>query len=101
MTSTTAAPMIQKNRRSPDSAHPPSRAGGTASPEVPRVSHSQWRNTYSRMNCAARVAIARYKPLSRSDGMPKNAPTPAVTIPASGIASQNGRCARAARIAAA
>src|ERR687887_165343 len=40
-----------------------------------------WLMHHSMMNCAARVAMARYSPLIRRDGMPKNAPTTAAIGP--------------------
>jgi hypothetical protein len=39
------------------------------------------RNAQSTKNCAASVATARYRPLIRSDGMPKNTPTMVAKTP--------------------
>ena len=44
----------------------------------------------SMMTCAASVAIARYRPLIRTDGSPNASPTTAVTHAASGTLNQNG-----------
>ena len=44
-------------------------------PFTPPVIDSQWTTVNSTMKWAASVAIARYSPFSRSEGMPKTIPT--------------------------
>ena len=43
------------------------------------------------MNCAAKVAIARYKPFTLAAGIPKIKPTNAVIIAAEGIETHTGK----------
>ena len=59
-------------------------------PPTPPVTASQCTAVNSTMKCAASVAIARYKPLSLSEGMPKIMPATAATIPEAGQAIKNG-----------
>ena len=68
------------------SGTPKTVGGGTMSPITPLVMLSQWMITYVVMKCADSVAMARYRPLRRSDGMPKIRPTPEAVRAPSGIA---------------
>jgi hypothetical protein len=59
-----------------------------------------WLIVHSMMSCAASVAIARYSPLMRSDGMPTSAPIAAAINPPAGTEIQKGACSLVIRWAA-
>ncbi|MNI50054.1 hypothetical protein D3C85_1115630 [compost metagenome] len=59
---------------------PSTRAGGTCKPLVPPV-NSQFAKMKCAMNEAAMVEIARYRPFTRSDGMPTSKPPSIATTP--------------------
>ena len=54
------------------------------------VNHLMRRKAQSTKNCAASVATARYRPLMRSDGMPKSTPTTVAQTPPSSSAASSG-----------
>ena len=54
------------------------------------VNHVIRKNAQSQKNCAAKVATAKYKPLTRKLGTPKNIPTKVENTPPKRIASTTG-----------
>ncbi len=56
-------------------------------------------NINSKINWAARVAIQRYSPFTRREGMPINRPAAAATTPAKGMESQKEKPSRVTRMA--
>ena len=54
------------------------------------MNHLMRRNAQSMKNCAASVATARYRPLMRSDGMPKSTPTAVAQTPPSSSDTTSG-----------
>ena len=58
-----------------------------------------WLMVHSMIICAARVAMARYRPLIRRDGIPTIVPTSAAIMPPAGTATQNGMSSRVIRLA--
>ena len=54
------------------------------------VNHLTRKKAQSTKNCAASVATARYRPLMRSEGMPKSTPTTVVQAPPSSSAASSG-----------
>src|SRR5574342_566523 len=67
---------------------------------MPPVAEVQLTKTHSAITCAARVAMARYSPLMRSEGTPTTAPARQAMTPPAGTASQTGTERREARKAA-
>ena len=57
---------------------------------APPLIHGTWLMTHSMMSCAARVAMARYRPLMRREGMPNRTPTSALVQPPARMPNQNG-----------
>ena len=49
--------------------------GSAEAPSTPPVNHEALEKKSSIINCAARVAIAKYKPLTLAAGIPNNKPT--------------------------
>jgi hypothetical protein len=75
-----AKPAItQYHSKSPVGVQPKTVAGSSTIASTPPVRKSQWMISQTMICCEASVAIARYSPLRRSAGRPKNAPTTAVT----------------------
>ena len=54
------------------------------------VNQEMRRKVQSTKNCAASVATARYRPLIRSEGMPKSTPTSVAHAPPSSSANSSG-----------
>ena len=70
---------------------PNSSGGGTwIVASLPPEMNGTWLIVHWMINCAASVAMARYSPLMRSDGMPTSAPISAAIKPPAGTAIQNG-----------
>ncbi|MOA19260.1 hypothetical protein D3C78_1396280 [compost metagenome] len=67
-------------------------------PEVPPVS-ARLANRKWAMNEAAMVAIARYRPLTRSEGMPTTSPPSMATMPLASRLSKKGVPRRVSRMA--
>ena len=67
---------------------------------VPPDTHETWLIVHSMMSCAASVAIARYRPLMRSEGIPTSVPIAAAIRPPAGTAIQNGASSLVIRCAA-
>ena len=67
-----------------------------APPEIAGV----WLITHSMISWLASVAMARYVPLMRSEGMPTMTPMKAAIRPPAGSVIQNGRASLVARLAA-
>ncbi|MNT86857.1 hypothetical protein D3C72_2271960 [compost metagenome] len=86
---TVTGTISQYNRNEVSSGIPKSLAGGTLRPPVPPVNF-QLAKMKCAMNDAAMVAIARYSPLTRSDGMPTMRPPTMATKPPASRFSKNG-----------
>ena len=67
---------------------------------MPPDTHGTWLIVHSMMSCAASVAMARYRPLMRSEGIPTSAPISAAIRPPAGTAIQNGASSLVIRCAA-
>jgi hypothetical protein len=67
---------------------------------TPPLMKVTWLMVHSMMSCPARVAIARYRPLIRRDGMPTMAPTMAAMRPPSTRLTGHGHPNRTTRLAA-
>src|SRR2546426_9330193 len=84
-----------------DSTYGPRRGRGTAMDAwTPPLMNVTWLIVHSMMSCPASVAIARYKPLMRSDGIPTIAPMSAAMSPPAMRLTGHGESRRVARFAA-
>ena len=82
--------MTQYMRNAVSSATPKSCAGGSESPPVPPV-NLRLANRKCVMKDAAMVAMARYRPFTRSEGMPTTRPPSIATTPPASRLTQERR----------
>ena len=67
---------------------------------TPPLMNVTWLIVHSMMSCPANVAMARYSPLMRSEGMPTMAPISAAMRPPASRFTGHGEPSRLARLAA-
>ncbi|MCY1528527.1 hypothetical protein D9M68_636330 [compost metagenome] len=96
--STITGTITQYRRNDVSSGRPKSCAGGSEMPVVPPVS-LRLANRKCVMNDAAMVAMARYRPFTRSDGMPTTSPPSIATTPPARMFSRKGVPSRVCMIA--
>ena len=101
--SATSASSVRQNRylaTSPSSDRPKKLRSGTATePEaLSSVNHLMRRNIQSAKNCAASVATARYRPLTRKLGRPNKMPNSMAHTPPSTSATISGTPGRRIRM---
>ncbi len=79
----------------------PRRGRGTSMEAcTPPLMNVTWLMVHSMMTWPARVAMARYRPLMRREGMPTTAPTSAAMSPPASRLTGHGESRRMARFAA-
>ena len=96
--STVTGTMSQYRRNEVSSSTPNRLAGGTLRPPVPPV-NCRLANRKCAMNEAAMVAMARYRPFTRSEGTPTMMPPTMATTPPARMLSRKGEPTLACRMA--